>query len=238
MATTLNLLNEVLTGLRQPRLSSGTTEVTKEYHLLLLQFLNTAKDEVEEAWDWHALRNTVTITGTASTSVYTVDTGGQADVDATIQSRLLYSGFTHEGELYETTEKSSLVKPQVYDTTTATEAFQLIELTPEQMEFKHLTDDNTEQAKPSHFTIYRDADDLFFRVWPVPSGARTWKVRLLIPQAELDDADVSTTLSVPARPVWQRALHYANAERGEELGAPWVHARPAGGALSACGHRP
>ena len=58
------------------------------------------------------------------------------------------------------------------------------------------------------------------KVYPIPSETRTVKLRIYIPQAELSSTDLTTTLSVPSRPVWTLALLKANQERGDELGQP------------------
>jgi hypothetical protein len=58
------------------------------------------------------------------------------------------------------------------------------------------------------------------KVWPTPDQAYTLKTRFYIPQAELADDDLTTTLSVPARPVWTKALWKSNEERGAELARP------------------
>jgi hypothetical protein len=178
--------------------------------------LSVAKTEVEEAWDWQALRTTATITGVASQSVYTCDTGGESDVDIRSDARLLYMRTSSEHEVARKVHDSV---PQVFDVTDADE-FRLTEVTPERMEMLHLTDADETIERPGTFTIYRDADDMFFRVHPTPTGVRTWKIRFLNPQADLDEDDLTTVLSVPAASVWLRALLYANQERGEEQGAP------------------
>ena len=217
MAVTRDLLNKVLIGLRKPPIDSGTTVVTSGYHKLLLQSINNAKEEAEEAWDWQVLRSTVTVTGIASTATYTLLAANDADKDVSDESRLLYTRpypYHNETSIY---YDGSL--PQVFDVTDAAE-LRLQEVTPEEMERLHFTDNNETVATPHKFTIYRDTDNTFFKVWPLPTGIRTWKMRFVIPQAELADTDITTTLSLPARPVWMRALLYQNAERGEELGAP------------------
>ena len=70
MATTRVLMNKVLRGIRQFSLiiGSSTTSTTDDYLLMILQFVNEAKEEIEEAgWPWQALRKTVTVTIAAST---------------------------------------------------------------------------------------------------------------------------------------------------------------------------
>jgi hypothetical protein len=220
MAVTRDLLNKVLVGLRKDEIAAATTAVTSTYHKLLLQLINTAKENIEDAWDWHTLKTTVTVTGVGGQAAYTLLAANEADVNVGERSRLLYqrrgqqSGWIPETSVYYTGNL-----PQVYDTTDSAE-FRLWEVTQEEMERLHFTDDDQTVSKPDRFALYRDEDNVFFKVWPTPTGIRTWKLRFVIPQAELTAADITTTLSLPAFPVWTRALTLANAERGEELGAP------------------
>lgn len=56
-------------------------------------------------------------------------------------------------------------------------------------------------------------------IYPQPADARTFQIEVIQPQALLTSTAVSTdTLSVPSRPVWLRALWYANQERGDAMG--------------------
>jgi hypothetical protein len=108
--------------------------------------------------------------------------------------------------------------PQVWDVTTSDE-FRVREVTQEHMERLHLTD-NDETGKPERFAVYSDGDSIRMKVWPIPDKTYTIKARFYIPQAELTSTDTTTTLSIPQRPVYLKALLKANAERGDELGAP------------------
>jgi hypothetical protein len=221
MLTALALLNKVLRGLRRD--VSQVTTTSDSYHLLLLQFLNSAKEELEDNWDWHTLRQTVTLTISASTTEYSLTAAGSADVDVTPRSRLLYEkpqmgGYTDEFQL-ETSTRYYGSLPQVFDVTDGTE-YRLSEISPEQMERLHFTD-NDETEKPTSFAIYRDVDSLKVKVWPTPSGTRTWKMRFVIPQAEIPRTNMNSyQLKIDDRSVWTKALHTAAQERGEDVGRP------------------
>ena len=216
MATTQTLLNKVLVGLRQTQVTSTST--TDAYELLLLQYLNEAKEEVEESWDWQALRATITVTLAAATSEYTLTAAGDADVDTTERSRLLYERSPSVGG-GESSSRTFGDTPQVFDVTDSAET-RLTQIGVEQMERMHLTD-NDEAADPTYFSMYSDGTSLKMKVWPTPTGVRTIKARIYNPQAELGSTLLdSTTLSVPARPVWTLALWKANQERGEEIARP------------------
>ena len=219
MATALVLLNNVLRGLRRDVVTETST--TNSYHLLLLQFLNLAKERIEEQWDWHAMRQTVTVTVSQGTVEYALTAAGPADVDVGDRARLLYErpalGYGDASLVSTMWVEGSL--PQVYDVTDATE-YRLNEISPEQMEGLHLGD-NDEQNRPTDFTLYRDADNMIMKLWPTPSGSRTLKMRFVIPQAEIPSTGMTAyTLSIPSRPVWLSALLMAIEERGEESGRP------------------
>ena len=220
MATTREIVNKVLRGLRQFGLiiPSGTNTITDDYLLMILQFVNEAKEEIEEAgWPWQALRQTVTITLASSTIEYDLTIAGAADVDTNDRSQLLYENINQFG----TSERfynsqSSLA--QVWDVTTSSES-RITEITQERMERYHLTDNN-ETGQPTYFSVYTDGDSIRMKVWPIPDQVYTIKARFFIPQTELLAGDTTTSLSIPQRPVWTKALLKANAERGDELGSP------------------
>lgn len=216
--TTRELINKVLRGLRQFSIiiDSATTSITDEYLLMILQFVNEAKEEIEESgWAWQALRNTVTVTLSASTVEYDITIAGAADVDTNDRSRLLYENVMGS----EGFRMSDASLPQVFDVTTSSED-RLREVSQEKMERWHFTDDD-DTGEPTHFALYQDGDSLRMKVYPIPDATYTLKMRLYIPQDELaDTAITSTTLSIPDRPVWMKALFKANAERGSELGSP------------------
>lgn len=72
--TYIELVNKVLKKLRETEVSA-VTEST--YSKLIGEFVNEAKEEVEDSWDWSALRQDVTITTSAATSRYVVTGLGQ-----------------------------------------------------------------------------------------------------------------------------------------------------------------
>ncbi len=71
--TYLNLVNNVLRRLREDEVSS-VQDTT--YSKLAGDFVNDAKKVVEDAWDWSALRTTLTVTTSAGTFNYVL-TGSQ-----------------------------------------------------------------------------------------------------------------------------------------------------------------
>lgn len=214
MATALDIINKVLIGLRQDRLAVSTTEVSSKYGLLIHQYVNEAKEEVEEAWQWHALRQTITVTGSAGVYEYTLTSVGDADVDTNERSRLLYQregGGEYAGRGWGD-------QPQVWDTTDQAER-RLTERSWEFVERLHITDDD-EQNDPCYFALRNNGSNLELMVWPTPADARTFVLRVYVPEPEIASDALGTTITVPQRPVYMKALLKANAERGEELAAP------------------
>lgn len=67
MATYLDVVNNVLRRLREPTVSSVTDT---DYSAMLGVFVNDAKREVEDAYDWNALSDTLTATTTADVFNY------------------------------------------------------------------------------------------------------------------------------------------------------------------------
>lgn len=215
--TTLELINKVLRGMRQfgMLIPTGTASTTDDYLLMILQFINEAKEEVEECgWAWQALRQTVTLTVSASTVEYDLVSSGAADVDTNDRTRLLYEN-VRGNEMF---RESDSAMPQVWDVTDSSES-RLTQVTQETMERWHMTDDD-QTGEPTHFAVWNDGDSMRMKIYPIPDGTYTLKMRLFIPQAELSNTDLTTTLTIPSRPVYLKALWKANAERGSELGAP------------------
>ena len=220
MATTREIVNKVLRGLRQFGLiiPTGTNTITDDYLLMILQFVNEAKEEIEESgWPWQALRQTITITLTSGTIEYDLTIAGASDIDTNDRSQLLYEHRNQFGRS-ERFYNSEASVAQVWDVTTSSEV-RLKEITQERMERFHLTD-NDETGDPVHIAVFSDGDSIRMKVWPTPNQTFTLKARFYIPQIELTDTDTTTIISIPSRPVYLKALLKANQERGDELGLP------------------
>ena len=71
--TYLNLMNSVLRRLREEETSSVTSTT---YVKMVGDFINDAKTLVGQAADWSALRETITISTTASDNTYSLTNGG------------------------------------------------------------------------------------------------------------------------------------------------------------------
>lgn len=78
--TYLSLVNAVLRRLREEEVA---TVADTDYSNLIGDFVNDAKRQVEDAWDWTALRTTTTITTIAGTEKYSL-------TDYGVRSKILY----------------------------------------------------------------------------------------------------------------------------------------------------
>jgi len=72
--TYLELVNDVLVRLREPTVS---TVVQTAYSTLIGKFVNDAKRQIEDAFAWNVLGQTITVSTVASTSSYSLTGAGQ-----------------------------------------------------------------------------------------------------------------------------------------------------------------
>lgn len=72
--TYLELINDVLIRLRETQV---TTATLTPYSTLIGKFVNDAKRQVEDAYNWNALNETITVTTNGSTYQYSVTGAGQ-----------------------------------------------------------------------------------------------------------------------------------------------------------------
>ena len=72
--TFLELVNDVLIRMREPTV---TTVTLNSYSTLIGKFVNDAKRQIEDAFSWNALGQTITVTTAASTSSYSLTGAGQ-----------------------------------------------------------------------------------------------------------------------------------------------------------------
>ena len=72
--TYLELVNDVLVRLRE---STVTTVGETAYSSLIGKFVNDAKRQIEDSYNWNVLSQTITVTTTAATSSYALTGAGQ-----------------------------------------------------------------------------------------------------------------------------------------------------------------
>lgn len=190
-STYLQLVNKVLRRLRETEVASVTENT---YSTLIGEFVNQAKREVEEAWTWHRLRTTVSITTANGTSSYTLTGAGD-------RFRLLHDPYTGRPDVINTTSDYYLHQAP---STAWMRQRQLL---------------GTQQnGQPLYFNFNSySSDDPLVDLWPVPTATETISFSMYIPQADLSTG--STTIVVPEEPVILRAWSLAISERGEDQGS-------------------
>lgn len=193
--TYLQLVNQVLKRLREAQVGNVSAN---SYSSLIGEFVNDAKQEVENVWNWGSLLTSYTVTGTGVASQFTI------------------SGLTHENSRLAYDEND---RPLVFDTTSSDE-FQLNEYPFEAYTRRFKTDPDSfaTNDKPYWFAI-----NFVGGAWKIsfdgnPANGRTYNTYFYVPQADLSDN--SDNMTVPWRPVVHLALLYALDERGEEIGEP------------------
>jgi hypothetical protein len=75
--TYLNLINAVLRRLRETTVSTYTETA---YSTMIGDLINDAKTTIEQAWEWSALRNTITFNTVDGTTTYALTGAGQDSV--------------------------------------------------------------------------------------------------------------------------------------------------------------
>ena len=202
--TYLQIVNNVLTNLRE----STVTDLTADYSLLIGEFVNMAKEQVEDSWQWHVLRQDITFNSVASQTRYdlTDDTAGSGDAD--VGSNLWEIGKTQA-------LRDRFGRIQMWDLTNDSDRFMMAEV-PRQwgVNQQRTTNPNTAPLeKPVH--VFLESGAVNFVYAPQSSG-RDYTLTVVTPQAELSTA--GTTVSVPWRPIVSLATAWAMEERGEKLG--------------------
>lgn len=81
--TYLSLVNAVLARLRESSVASVSTTNLSQ---LIGKFVNDAKLQVENAWNWDALSQTITVTTSAGVTTYTVTGSGVRHKQATVNN--------------------------------------------------------------------------------------------------------------------------------------------------------
>ena len=81
--TYLEIINAVLARLRE---SSVTSISSTTYSALIAKFVNDGKRQVEDAWNWDALAQTIPVTCVPGQSTYTVTGSGRRMKDVTVNN--------------------------------------------------------------------------------------------------------------------------------------------------------
>lgn len=79
--TYLQIVNSILTRLRE---NTVATVTATSYSSLIATYVNDIKKQVEDAYNWDALEQTITVTTSSGTSTYTVTGSGRRPKDITV----------------------------------------------------------------------------------------------------------------------------------------------------------
>lgn len=197
--TQLNIINAVQRRLREDETASISTN---EYSVLLGDLLNETIAEINEAHDWTAWDDELTVTVVASTATYVV-------TNSTNESQLRYLNNAAMASFAETGE---------------TKGRQLVFMHPDalwacQQGDTSLTDDNV-----VYFTLrpQSDANVQELEIWPTPTVGGTISLRMWTPMASLavDGTADATTIYFDTQLLQLGVLYRAYNERGEEIGEP------------------
>ena len=190
MATFLSMINEVLARLREDQVSSVNQSA---YSTMVGMYINDAKKQVEEAWDWDALTSTIPITVGAglgyggSSTRYLVPGIGTRFKNTFINN--ISNGFKHPVRLVAYSDL----------------------LTREQMATSVVS------AAPAWYSWYgNDGTDAIVAIWPTPAATYTLAVNANVPQVDLVNG--TDIILVPSEPVVAGAFARALVERGEDGG--------------------
>ena len=184
--TVIDMINKILTRMRENTV--GTINET-EQSSAILRFINDAKREVEDAFNWTALQQTITITTSAGTHTYTLQQGGI---------------FTNQ--------RTRVV--DVFNTTTQVHLLGV----PFDYARRQSQTTNNETAEPVQYAVagYTNTQDLQIRFYQTPDQAYSIDVEVVVPDDDFTAPDQYS--KVPWNPVYLRALALGLRERGEDEG--------------------
>lgn len=191
MATWLSITNRLQKRLRETQTATVTTDT---YSTLLGELINIAKREVEDYWDWHALRSDLTATTVGGTATANI-TSSTERCRFYDPARLAYNDTRDE---YVRAAPIGMIDRERYAAV-------------------------TQSGPPSFYEIDSISSGvLVARFWPTPDAAYSIVFPMVVPQADL--AADATVLTIPEYPVYLRAYMLALEERGEDGGASYARA--------------
>jgi len=198
-----DLVNAVLRRVRETQV--GTVSESA-YSTLIGEYVNDAKQAVEDAWNWACLRKVISFT--LSAGVYTYDLSSTAIVGAgnelSERSKIQTDPYYNTALAVDNTTGNPYYLRQ-YDIEWLNRQYQLMSTHPD-------------VPFPSIFALTTTSTAVIVNLLEKPLGPRNWQMVFKNPQAALaGDNDV---LAVPYQPVILLATNYALAEKGEEIGQP------------------
>jgi hypothetical protein len=205
--TYLQLVNKVLLNIRETQV----TDLTADYSKLIGEFVNQAKEKVEDEWRWKALQSSFSFTTVASQTAYPIFSGAAAPA------------VTSSSGNWPTARAEILVdeneNQMVFDVTTASSGgFIRLGSATRATEFalnKYMA--TQAPTQPNRFSYFFDnsVGQGLFTLVGAPLGSRSLVIQMKTPQDEFSTG--SEIILVPWRPIVSYATFLAMEERGEEL---------------------
>jgi len=186
-------LNEIVNSvLRRMRFSTVGSVQDSSYSLLLREFVNETKREVEDAWEWVQLRQTIRVVTSQGVFRYTLTGAGD-------RFRLLSDTLGRE-DVYNLTSEGFLQKAKSM-----------------RWMSERLNQDDVTESEPSHFDINgQSGGDPQVDLWPIPDKPYTINFNMVIPQGDL--VNDTETPTVPSQSVMLGTWAKAMQDRGEDGG--------------------
>jgi len=194
MATYLSAVNSVLRRLRE---REATSVNNSSYTRLIGTFVNDAKREVEDAWNWTHLKNTIQVTTEQGVFRYSL-TG------STRRFRLV-KDYLGRAAVFNDKEDVFLQKSP-----------------STRWMSRQLNHDDVTQNQPQWFEFngFDEEGDVIVDLYPIPDKAYSLNFDIILPQEDFatNGDDDSTQIHCPIQPIvfgaWSRAIY----ERGEDQG--------------------
>lgn len=225
--TLVTVLNRVLTSLREPAIGNTVTDIIDPYQLVLLEFFNQIREEVEDACNWRAIWQTFTVTIPANG--YFVTIPGSNERSRVIRVPVIGGGSMDVAGLSGApVSGSDRLVPLVFDVTTPSQTgnFPLDEMPLASLQYMVTATNTQSVSQPQAFAFGAGNSDNaaagngegVLYVYPPPNNARTIKITLAVPELDYAATDVARDVYIPTLPIIQGMLWMAREERGEELG--------------------
>lgn len=201
MATLRVVLNRALTAIREATVDPAAMTVVDSLQLMLLEFINEIKEEIESAHNWRALRQSLTVTLLANTSSVSIPGTNE-------RSRVVRAQSYESGQFV----------PLVFDVTAPSGPIALVEMPLNQLQWRLSAEASNTTTQPSFFAMDTAAGLSKIWVYPMPNTPRNLQLYMTVPQASLAATDLDTSILIPEAPLVKGTIWYAREERGEELG--------------------
>jgi hypothetical protein len=203
--TLRELMNRVLRATGQAQIPCEVSLIEDDNQLLILEYLNQFKEEIE-GYNWRSLKQNVFTTVPANVGFAVV---GPTATPVTGRARLMRVHDARFGKLI----------PSVHDITNLSQPFRLNEMDIALMFDQRAMDGGQKTEQPSAFSLDANAEDhLVLRIFPNTTVDRVISTNLFVPQNYLDVTDLDTTIWIPTRALIIGTIWSVLQERGEELG--------------------